>query len=291
MIDLGKIGVGGALAFASAASLAPALGAETWEQALREGDAIVDLRARYESVEQDGFASSADALTNRLRVGYQTAPLKGTAFLAEGVLVGDLIDDYNSTTNGQTEYPVVADPTDFAAVNRFALINKSLDRTTLTFGRQRIVHDDQRFVGNVGWRQHEQTLDGLRAQWATPKIKTDLTYAAQVNRVFGPDSPQGKWEGDVVLANFAYTLPVGTLSVFDYYLDIDNAYGGVEQHGRNEAGRLEAARQIDGHVRAGLRATGRGRCQHRRSRLGLRPHRRRTDLHEIRRWSRRRAAR
>jgi hypothetical protein len=101
------------------------------------------------------------------------------------------------------------------------LINKSLERTTLTFGRQRIVHDDQRFVGNVGWRQHEQTFDGLRAQWGSPKIKTDLTYAAQVNRVFGPDSPQGKWEGDVVLANFAYTLPVGTLTLFDYYLDIE----------------------------------------------------------------------
>jgi hypothetical protein len=39
--------------------------------------------------------------------------------------------------------------------------------------------------------------------------------------VFGPDSPQGKWEGDVVLANFSYTLPVGTLAFFDYYLDVD----------------------------------------------------------------------
>ena len=192
---------------ASAAALAPAHGAETWEQALREGDVIVDLRARYESVEQGGFASSADALTNRLRAGFQTAPLKGTAFLAEGVIVDDLVDDYNSTTNGQAEYPVVADPADFAAINRLAVINKSLERTTLTFGRQRIVHDDQRFVGNVGWRQHEQTFDALRAQWGSTKIKTDLTYAAQVNRVFGPDSPQGKWEGDVVLANFAYTLP------------------------------------------------------------------------------------
>ena len=141
------------------------------EQALREGDAIVDLRARYESVEQGGFASEADALTNRLRAGYQTAPLKGTAFLAEGVLVDDLVDDYNSTTNGQTEYPVVADPTDFAAINRFALINKSLERTTLTFGRQRIVHDDQRFVGNVGWRQNEQTFDGLRAQWGSRRSR------------------------------------------------------------------------------------------------------------------------
>ena len=210
-----------ATVLASAAALSPAHAAETWGQALREGDVIVDLRARYESVEQGGFASDAGALTNRLRAGFQTAPLKGTSFLAEGVLVDDLVEDYNSTTNGQVQYPVVADPADFAAINRLALINKSLERTTLTFGRQRIVHDDQRFVGNVGWRQHEQTFDGLRAQWGSPKIKTDLTYAAQVNRVFGPDSPQGKWEGDVVLANFAYTLPIGTLTLFDYYLDID----------------------------------------------------------------------
>ncbi len=116
---------------ASVAVLAPARGAETWEQALREGDFIVDLRARYESVEQGGFESAADALTNRLRAGLQTAPLKGTAFLAEAVLVDDLVDDYNSTTNGQAQYPVVADPADFAAINRLALINKSLDKTTV----------------------------------------------------------------------------------------------------------------------------------------------------------------
>jgi len=212
-----------ATVLAGAAAISQAHAAETWGQALREGDVIFDLRARYESVEQSGFASEAGALTNRMRVGFQTAPLKSTTFLAEGVVVDDLVDDYNSTTNGLTQYPVVADPADFAAINRFALTNKSLDRTTLTFGRQRIVHDDQRFVGNVGWRQNEQTFDGLRAQWGSPKIKTDLTYASQVNRVFGPDSPQGKWEGDVVLSSFAYTLPAGTLSLFDYYLDLDNA--------------------------------------------------------------------
>jgi hypothetical protein len=203
------------------ASIAPAYGAETFADALREGDAIIDLRARYESVEQGGFASEAEALTNRLRAGFQTAPLKGTAFLAEGVIVDDLVDDYNSTTNGNAQFPVVADPADFTAINRLAVINKSLERTTLTFGRQRIIHDDQRFVGNVGWRQNEQTFDALRAQWGGAKFKTDLAYASQVNRVFGPDSPQGKWEGDVMLSSFAYTLAVGTLSLFDYYLDID----------------------------------------------------------------------
>lgn len=210
---------------ASAVAIAPAHAAETFGEALREGDVLFDLRARYESVEQGGFGSEADALTSRLRAGFQTAPLEGTAFLVEGVVVDDLEDAYDSTTNGQTQYPVVADPADFAAVNRLTVTNKSLERTTLTFGRQRIAHDDQRFVGNVGWRQHEQTFDGLRAQWAGAKVKTDVAYAAQINRVFGPDSPQGKWEGDVVLASFAYTLPVGTVTLFDYYVDVDEAPG------------------------------------------------------------------
>ncbi len=233
-----------ATVLASVAAIAPAQAAETWGQALREGDVIVDLRARYESVEQGGFTSDAGALTNRLRAGFQTAPLKGTAFLAEGVVIDDLVEDYNSTINGRAQYPVVADPAGFAAINRLAVINKSLERTTLTFGRQRIVHDDQRFVGNVGWRQNEQTFDGLRAQWDTPKIKTDLTYASQVNRVFGPDSPQGKWEGDVVLASAAYALPVGTLTLFDYYLDIDSVASvssnttGVKLAGSKPVGKL-----------------------------------------------------
>jgi hypothetical protein len=159
-----------------------------------------------------------------VRLGFQTAPIKSTSLLAEGVIVEDFDDNYDSTTNGRTEYPVVADPSGFAAVNRFAIVNKSLPNAALTFGRQRIVLDDQRFVGNVGWRQNEQTFDGVRAQLGgAGKLKVDLTYANQVNRVFGPDSPQGKWEGDVVLANAARTLPVGTLTFFDYYLDIDAA--------------------------------------------------------------------
>ena len=241
-----SFGVSSAVALACAAATLPARAAETWGQALREGDVIVDLRARYESVEQGDFASDAGALTNRLRAGFQTAPLKGTAFLAEGVVVDDLVEDYNSTVNGQTQYPVVADPADFAAINRLSVINKSLERTTLTFGRQRIVHDDQRFVGNVGWRQNEQTFDALRVQWGSPKLKSDLTYAAQVNRVFGPDSPQGKWEGDVVLASFSYTLPVGTLTLFDYYLDIDGVASastnttGVKLAGSKPLGKLTA---------------------------------------------------
>ena len=212
-----------AAALAVAACIRVAAADETLEQAVRGSDFIVDMRLRYEGVEQSGFSEDAEALTARLRAGLQTAPWHKTSFLAEGVWVGDPVDDYNSTTNGQAQYPVVADPANFTAVNRFEIINKSLEHTTITAGRQRVALDDQRFVGNVGWRQNEQTLDALRAQLAGPNVKADVTYASQVNRVFGPDSPQGRWHGDVVLANVSKAWSAATLTVFNYYLDISEA--------------------------------------------------------------------
>ena len=236
----------GVAALATAGGGRVAAAAETFEQALRESDFIVDMRLRYEGVEQKGFSEDAEALTSRVRAGLQTAPWYKTSFLAEAVWVGDPVDDYNSTTNGNTQYPVVADPADFTAMNRFEVINKSLEHTTLTAGRQRIVLDDQRFVGNVGWRQNEQTFDALRAQLAGTNVKADVAYASQVNRVFGPDSPAGRWHGDVVLANVAKSWKAGTLTVFDYYLDIDEA---AAQSSNTFGARLAGAKPL-GKLRA-----------------------------------------
>jgi hypothetical protein len=225
----------------SAASRAGDEPAKTVKEAVRGSDLLFDLRLRFEGVEQDGIAEDAEALTSRLKIGFETKPLGKTALLAEAVAIEDLVDDYDSTVNGETAFPVVADPADFVAVNRFAIINKSLERTALTFGRQRIVLDDSRFVGNVGWRQNEQTFDALRAQLGTGKLKTDLAYANQVNRVFGPDSPVGRWHGDVVLANVAKTLPAGTLTLFDYYADLDDA---AVQSSNTIGVRLAGARKL-----------------------------------------------
>src|SRR5690606_32743362 len=101
--------------------------------------------------------------------------------------------------------------------------NRSLDNTVLTFGRQRIIHGNSRFVGNVGWRQHEQTFDGIRAEIKAGQSSLDLTYANQVNRVFGPDSPVGKWEGDLLLARAGHTFDWGQVVAFGYLLELDDA--------------------------------------------------------------------
>lgn len=235
---------------------AAAAAAGSFAQALQESQFSANLRLRYEGVDQSGFAESADAVTSRLRAGVRTGQLGGTSLLAEGVIVSNLVDDYNSTTNGQTMFPVVADPADFVAVNRFAFINESLDKTTFTVGRQRIVLDDARFVGNVGWRQHEQTYDAVRVQY-DGVLKVDFSYAEQINRIFGPDSPAGRWNGDVVLGNVSRSLGPVTLTLFDYMLDLEQAAAlstntlGLRMTGSAPLGRMKAsyivsaARQTD----------------------------------------------
>jgi hypothetical protein len=114
----------------------------------------VNWRIRHESVEQANFAEDASALTSRVRAGFESGAIGGTNLLAEMVGTSDHSSEFNSTVNGRTQYPVVPDPGGIAMINRFALINNSLERTTLTLGRQRLNLDDARFVGNVGWRQN-----------------------------------------------------------------------------------------------------------------------------------------
>jgi hypothetical protein len=199
------------------------LAAETFGEAVDETKYLMNWRVRSEIVDQTGFAEEAHALTSRIRFGLETGALAGTKILAEASATSDVNSDYNSTTNGQTQYPVVADPGDFITVNRFAIINSSLERTALTLGRQRVNLDDMRFVGNVGWRQHEQTFDGLFSTTTGEKFGATFGYVSQVNRVFGPESAQGKWNGDIFIVNVSRTFGFGKLTGFAYGLEIDES--------------------------------------------------------------------
>ncbi len=203
-----------------------------WDQAVAGSKAIIDARLRYERVEQPVTAPRtqkvADALTARLRAGFETGAAWNTRLLVEGEFVDEWVGDFNSTANGRTQYPTVADPA-AGELNRLQLTNTSLPGTTVTLGRQRINLDDQRFVGNVGWRQNEQTYDALRVvNTSISKLTVDLTYVDRVNRVFGENSltQLPTFRGDMVLANLAYQLPFGKLTGFGYLLDLSNNAAG-----------------------------------------------------------------
>jgi hypothetical protein len=59
----------------------------------------------------------------------------------------------------------------------------------LAYGRQRIIHDNHRFVGNVGGRQNEQTYDGFTLVNASlPDTRIRAGYIFNVNRAFSDKS-------------------------------------------------------------------------------------------------------
>lgn len=203
----------------------PALAAEDLGEALMGGKPIIDLRIRYEHVEQDNLANNANAYTGRARLGYETGSFYGFTALADFDLVGHVgPEDYNDTINGRASYPVVADP-DTAELNRLQIAYDGLPDTVVTLGRQRIILGNARFVGNVGWRQNEQTFDALHAVNSSIEgLTLGYTYLNRVNRVFGEDSPAGRFRGDSHLVNADYTGFGGvTLGAYAYLLDLNEA--------------------------------------------------------------------
>ncbi len=242
---------------------AASAGAEGLATLVSDGKAGLDLRYRYESVEQDDKPSTAGANTLRLRLNLASGVVNGFSAVTEFDHVQAIGGEhYDDTRNGRVNYPVVADP-EGTDLNQAFLQYAAPKGTTLRLGRQRISLDGERFIGAVGWRQNEQTYDAFRIETkAVPGATVNYAYVDQARRVFGPDSgaPPASLEGESHLLNAKLTsLPVGALTFYGYFLDFDNApqlssdtYGarydgtGALSDLLNFGWALEYARQEDG---------------------------------------------
>jgi len=179
-----------------------------------------DVRLRYEHVDQNNALGNASALTLRGRLGGGLT-FGNLQIMGEVEATQALFDDFNDTLpgNGIEPFSVVADP-DNIELNR-AQVSYMVDGTGVTIGRQRIILDNSRFVGNVGWRQNEQTFDAVRGQAKIGPVSLDATYAISQRTIFGVDSPREAMDGDLVLFNGGIDTEVVDGSVFAYLLDYD----------------------------------------------------------------------
>ncbi|WP_165954211.1 alginate export family protein [Seongchinamella unica] len=191
-----------------------------------DGKTSFNFRYRYEYVDQDGLSRNAKASTLRSRLTFTSAEYRGLSFLAEFddvTAIGS--DNYNSTANGKVQYPVVADP-EGTEVNQ-AWLKYAAAGASGTYGRQRILHGNQRFVGGVGWRQNEQTYDGFRAMYEGDHgFTVDYAYVYNINRIFGPDDGPAQpanhhGENHFLRADWKI-VENHTVSAFYYGLDIDD---------------------------------------------------------------------
>lgn len=204
----------GAVHAADAASLA---------EAITGGDAALDVRYRLENVEQDNALDDATASTVRTVLGYTTGTLNGLSGYIEFEDVSALgDDDYNSTVNGKAQFSVIPDP-EVTELNEIYLGYKG-DSFVLKSGRQSLILDNARFIGNVGWRQNEQTFDMPVSYVNTgiENLKLTYGYMTGVQRIFGDDSPVGEFNMSNHILNAGYTFAPFKITAYAYLLEFDN---------------------------------------------------------------------
>ncbi len=138
----------------------------------KNGAVKLDLNYRWENVNEDNKLDAVTGLptanqpqtangnTLRLRAGLLSPVFYGLQGYAE--FEGNLAmqEDFFSTRNNNKGYSTIADP-EKAELNQLWISYSGIPDTVIKGGRQRIKLDDDRYIGNVGWRQMETTYDSV----------------------------------------------------------------------------------------------------------------------------------
>ncbi len=171
-----------------------ALAADTLTDALTGGKASANLQYRYEDVRNASVPAAgkntniATANTLRLRLGYETATFNGFGAMVEAEHTTDLGNKkYYSQNpfNAAPQYATIQDP-EVTEINQAYLSYSGIANTNVKWGRQRIKLDNDRFIGNVGWRQNEQTFDAFTlVNKSLPSTTITAGYITNANRIIG----------------------------------------------------------------------------------------------------------
>jgi hypothetical protein len=206
----------------------------TPSESILAGKLILEVRGRYEFVDQKKTAvltENANAYTVRTRLGWETGDWNGFKGLVEFEDVRQVGPEHYSVNvpgavtpplNGadKAKYPIVNDP-DGTELNRLQITWTPNAMFQATVGRQRILIEDQRFIGNAGWRQDEQTFDALRVDAAHGRFKLTYAYVTHINRILGE---LRDWDSDSHVATLTYAPAEQLrLQTFVYALDFGNS--------------------------------------------------------------------
>lgn len=251
------------LSLSITSSLAMADTTKDIEDALKigkDGAVKIDMRYRYENVNQDNTINpatgkplpaavqpkTANANTIRSRVGVLSPSYYGVQGYVEYEGTHVLQSDYNNTRGKNTGYSVVADP-DANELNQLwvSYTNKDID-TVVKGGRQRIKFDDDRFIGNVGWRQLETTFDSvLVTNKSIKNLTANVGYIGHVSTFTATNE-----DIRAPILNLNYNMGAyGNLIGYGYWL----GYTQFDTTGRTANGRLNPALNSKSSQTQGIR--------------------------------------
>jgi hypothetical protein len=199
-------------------------------EALLKGKFHLNARLRYEYADQSNLPDGtplrdSNAFTFRTRLGYETASFYGFKAMAdfEDIRIIGSEDNFNQTGLSGPGRTLIADVR-ATELNQSWLSYENWD-SQAKVGRQRLILDNHRFIGNVGWRQNEQTFDAVTVQnRSLPDTTLFYGYIHQVNRVLSARHPMGRFKSDSHLFNASYAgIPYGKIAAYAYLLDFDNS--------------------------------------------------------------------
>lgn len=191
---------------------------------------IIDVRSRYEFGDVDGF-DAAHAFTFRERVGLKTAAWNGFSALVEGEFTQAAVDDYNGGALGADPFDptktLIGDP-ETNELDQAYLQYEGFD-TTVKLGRQTVIRDNAAFVGNVVWRQNQQTFDAVTfSNQSIDHLTVQYAYLNQVNKIFGSEADGATPNAQDIatsshLVNLSYTgIKDLTLGAYAYIMNFQN---------------------------------------------------------------------
>lgn len=197
---------------------------QTFAESLKGGKASINLRYRFETVDQDNFNLDAFSSTLRTTLGYGTKPYKGFKFFVQAESVADigLENKHNNLgagdrRNNVIDRPVIVDPPTTEMLQGYAQYQSG--DSLVSAGRQEVILDDARFVGNVGWRQNHQSFRALVFNnQSVDNLSFTYGYVDRAYRITG-----ATLDVDVNLINAQYKIAgVGSLTGYAYLLRFDS---------------------------------------------------------------------
>ncbi len=228
---------------------------ETAENALkfnqrdgRYGQIRFNLNYRYEYADTDNSAPQpAHANTFRVRLGYLSPEFAGIQGFVEYENLFAAQNDYRvpGGVYGDPNHHIVADPADRHELNQLWITFKGIPDTEIKGGRQRIKLDDDRFIGNVGWRQMEQTYDAVMV--TNQSVKNLTVKAGYIGRVRNILSLTDNIDAPFVNVNY-HLADYGNAIGYGYWLDYRNDNANFSRSSQTYGIRLIGSPKVNDRV-------------------------------------------
>lgn len=196
-------------------------------EALKSGKPTLELRLGYEYSNYDDLPGNnrhpANGINLRTRVGYRTGDFMKTSAYVQLQNVTNFLEHFryrhDGKWRGDKSHDVIMDPNG-SRVHQAYLDFTGIPDTTVRPGRQEIILDDARLIGNVNWRQNGQSFDAVSiTNESVPDVTLFGSYINQVNTItldyLDLDS--------LILLNSRYTgIQDQSITAFCYLLDTED---------------------------------------------------------------------